>query len=558
MAPNTAIAFVLLGLALVVFRKEWPWTRVFARAAGVLVLVVACCRLYEFASGADLHVDAWLLNTSGERFGLAPVGEMAFPTAVGFLLACIALLLHIGGRRERATQTWCIALGAVVSFLGATFALGYAYGKPLLYGGHVIPMALNTAAAFTLLGTALLLVTAAHDVAARRAAEADRRRTQQFLDSIVENIPNMVFVKDARELRFVLFNRAGEELLGHRRDELIGKNDFDFFPREQADFFTAKDRETLEAGALVDITDEPITTRDGEARILHTKKLPLQDEFGRPRYLLGISEDITERKHTEMQIMELSRDLQLRATQLATANSELEAFAYSVSHDLRAPLRHIVGFGSLLKKSMSGALDEKSGEHLATMIESAERMGRLIDDLLAFSRAGRTDLTKSAVDLNAVVEEVRRQMREEFKDRDVAWRIGMLPTVFGDQNLLHQVVVNLLGNAVKFTRLREHAEIEVGCVDGGSAEAVIFVRDNGAGFDMKYSDKLFGVFQRLHSANEFEGTGIGLANVQRIVAKHGGRTWAEGSIGGGATFYFSIPNEQGVTKHEHHQTHTAR
>jgi light-regulated signal transduction histidine kinase (bacteriophytochrome) len=194
----------------------------------------------------------------------------------------------------------------------------------------------------------------------------------------------------------------------------------------------------------------------------------------------------------------------------------------------------------LLQKHALPALDETSRRYIRTIIESSQRMGRLIDDLLAFSRMGRAEMQMKTVDLESLVEEVVREMAGENEGRTIAWKIGSLPVVRGDPTMLRLVLVNLIANAVKFTGTRSPAEIEIGC-DAGREEHVFFVRDNGVGFDMKYSNKLFGVFQRLHRQEEFEGTGIGLANVRRIVSRHGGRTWAEGSVDGGATVYFTVP-----------------
>ena len=219
-------------------------------------------------------------------------------------------------------------------------------------------------------------------------------------------------------------------------------------------------------------------------------------------------------------------------------------FAYSVSHDLRAPLRHTVGYAELLQRQASSSLDDKSRRYMEMILESSKRMGDLIDDLLGFSRIGRAETKVSAVDLEQLVGEVVAELGQETKDREIAWKIGPLPVCYGDRSMLKVVFVNLLSNAVKFTRIRARAEIEIGCTDGREDQAELFVRDNGAGFDMQYVDKLFGVFQRLHLAEEFEGTGIGLATVQRIIHRHGGEIRAEGAVDQGATFYFSLPKSK--------------
>jgi light-regulated signal transduction histidine kinase (bacteriophytochrome) len=215
-----------------------------------------------------------------------------------------------------------------------------------------------------------------------------------------------------------------------------------------------------------------------------------------------------------------------------------------VSHDLRAPLRHITGFAMMLEQSAASTLSTEARRHLKGISEAATRMGQLIDDLLSFSRVGRAQLARSPIDLNQLLRDARQEVAADLNGRQVTWRLHELPVVEGDPSMLRLVLVNLLSNALKYSAPRPHAEIEVGTEPNGHGEAVIFVRDNGVGFDMQYADKLFGVFQRLHSSDEFEGTGIGLANVRRIVQRHGGRTWAQGGIDAGATFYFTLPTER--------------
>ena len=239
--------------------------------------------------------------------------------------------------------------------------------------------------------------------------------------------------------------------------------------------------------------------------------------------------------------MELDQRVLDRTAQLEAANKELQGFTYSVSHDLRAPLRHIDGFLELLKKTSGNTLDKQSRHHMETISSAAHKMGRLIDDLLLFARMGRHAVTLERVELGQLVHDVLNELEPDTAGRAIDWRIGDLPVVSGDEAMLRTVLMDLISNALKFTRPRQAAQIEVGAQPGQGAEVVIFVRDNGVGFDMAYADKLFGVFQRLHREDEFEGTGIGLANVRRIIARHGGRTWAEGKKDEGATFFFSLP-----------------
>ncbi len=362
---------------------------------------------------------------------------------------------------------------------------------------------------------------------ALRAMEAKAAEANRFVDAILEHIPDMVFVKEADELRFVRFNQAGEQLLGIPKTELIGKNDYDFFPRDEAEFFVTKDRETLAAGKLVEIPEEPIQTRSGQ-RWLHTKKVPILDETGTPRYLLGISQDITGDKQAKA-------DLVAAKDKAEASSRELEAFSYSVAHDLRAPLRGIDGFAQALIEDYGDKLDASGVRYLDRIRAAAQRMAALIDDLLNLSRVTRAEFHREPVDLTKVAKAALMNLQRLEPSRSVDVSIAENMRVVGDARLLGIAFDNLLSNAWKFTAKVAAPRIEVGLDNN-----VFFVRDNGAGFDPQYGHKLFGVFQRLHSLNDFPGTGIGLATVLRIIERHGGRVWAEGDVGKGATFYFTV------------------
>ena len=253
----------------------------------------------------------------------------------------------------------------------------------------------------------------------------------------------------------------------------------------------------------------------------------------------ALQSEIAEREHATVRIQALNDELQKQAEKLEAANKELEAFGYSVSHDLRAPLRHIDGYVDLLRQE-SGKLDEAGQRYMTVISDSARQMGMLIDNLLTFSRMGRSAMQLTSVDTTALVNEVRENLSQDTRGRTIEWKIEPLPKVYVDKTLFRQVWMNLLGNAIKYTLYRQKAEITIGYRED-EKEVEFFIKDNGAGFDMQYADKLFGIFQRLHFKEEFEGTGIGLANVRRIVARHGGRTWAQGEVDKGATFYFTIP-----------------
>lgn len=511
------------------------------------------------------------------------------------------------------------------------------------------------------------------EVADRKQAQDQLRESQQRLQAILDNSFAVIYLKDAQG-RYLLINRRFETIFHVQREAVLGKTDFDVFPKLMADSFRANDERALRSpGAL---TIEEIAPQDDGLHTYVSVKFPLLDAAAQPYGVCGISTDITERKRAESQLrsshaalefanhrlrgiiegthdriaaldtrycfltfnsayregfrrdfgkdiaigtrlsdplthlpaeqeeqlalwsramkgevftvtrtrpsggetrhFEISfspiRDEQgdlLGAAQhirditerqraedertrllaevarrnalLEAANKELEAFSYSVSHDLRAPLRHIDGFAGLLQRTGAPKLDEKEQRYLALITDAAKRMGRLIDDLLDFSRMGRAELRHATVEMTSLVQAVLRELEPDMQGRAVEWRVGPLPAVQGDGALLRQVWTNLLSNALKYSRPRKPAVIEIGCEKDTPDETIFYVRDNGVGFEMKYATHLFGVFQRLHRAEDFEGTGIGLANVRRIIARHGGRTWAEGQPDAGATVWFSLP-----------------
>ena len=406
----------------------------------------------------------------------------------------------------------------------------------------------------------------------------DRKRVEQIhlqFRSLFESLPGLYIVLSP-EFKIVAVSDAYAKSALTTRAALIDRDLFEAFPDNPSDpsatgaanLRASLDR-VLQTGTPDTMAVQKYDVRrpDGtfEERFWSPINSPVLGADRQIEYIIHRVEDVTDfvrRKNAgdttpdlqskmilmEAEIFRNSQQLQAANQQLHGVNSELEAFSYSVSHDLRAPLRHIDGFASLLTKHAAGSLDEKSRRYVDVISEAARKMGRLIDDLLSFSRMGRVQMKYTLVDQDELVAGVIRDGRYDRPERPIEWQIAPLPVVHGDAALLRQVWSNLIGNAVKYSGRVAHPRIEIGTQPGATPnEQVFFVRDNGAGFDMKYVEKLFGVFQRLHTEAEFEGTGIGLANIRRIVTRHGGRVWGEGSPGAGAVFYFSLPASDRVS-----------
>jgi PAS domain S-box-containing protein len=371
-----------------------------------------------------------------------------------------------------------------------------------------------------------------------RDITAHAREERKFRD-LLEAAPDAMVIVNTNGL-IHLVNAQAEKLFGYSRAELIGKPIETLMPpRYQAPHLKHREwySQSPRARAMGAGLELYGLRKDGMEFPVEVSLSPL--DTGEGMLVSSAIRDVTERRRAEENIQRLNSELSRRVAEILAANSELETFSYSVSHDLRAPLRHIDGFARILQEEHAGALSEDGRRHLEKIISAVGHMGRLVDDLLALARIGRKELSRQRVKLDEVVREALAELPVEEQQREIEWRIEKLPEVDGDPGLLKLAFVNLLSNAAKFTRTRQTATIEVG--NCGAANApVFFVRDNGVGFDPKYADKLFGVFQRLHRQEEFEGTGIGLATVQRIVRKHGGEIRAEAALDRGATFYFTL------------------
>ena len=395
----------------------------------------------------------------------------------------------------------------------------------------------GVAVAFIFLLAAIFALNseASERLRAERALQKTQARTRMLVDSIRDYA---ILMLDT-EGRILSWSPGAEKITGYREQEMVGQSVARFFPID--DVKAGAPQKELEA-ALVNgrAEAEGWRVRKGGSRFWANSVLvAIRDDQGQLQGFSKVVRDITSRKEAQEEIENLNRNLEHRASELEAANKELEAFTYSVSHDLRAPLRHIDGFSQLLVDDYAPQLPEEVHRYLDRIQNGARQMGQLVDELLTLARIGRKEVRLQVTGLDSVVQQVVSDLKLELNGRKVEWKIASLPFVECDPTLLKQVFINLLSNAVKYTRPRNPAVIEVGSVpDNGNT--TIFVRDNGVGFSMKYADKLFGVFQRLHRAEDFEGTGIGLATVQRIVHKHGGRVWAEAELDKGATFYFTL------------------
>jgi PAS domain S-box-containing protein len=436
-----------------------------------------------------------------------------------------------------------VGMAVVIAATGAADALVLASAGAAPSRTTAVAVAVADVAVLGVAGLLVAGVATRANAAVRRAQAALLKATKESdqLWKVIDNTSVVIYMRDSQG-RYILVNREYELLFDVRREAIVGLTDYDLklFPKETADKFHANDLKALKRGVPIQV-EEVAPHPDGPHTYI-TVKHPITDTDGRPYAVCGISTDITDLKraeqHVRMLITGLETRVRERTAELEATTRELDAFTYSVSHDLRAPLRTIGSFSEILLEEHAAQLDSTGLDYLKRVHTATDRMSDLIDALLSLSHAARTELVRRPVNLGELARDIVADLSVADPERDVEIVIEDLPAA-GDPPLLTVVLQNLLSNAWKFTAGRAPARIHVGST-GTDDSRTYFVADNGAGFDTRYAAKLFVPFQRLHSAEEFPGTGIGLAIVARIIARHGGRTWAQSTPGQGATFYFTL------------------
>jgi len=540
MAPNTAICFGLTGSILLLVslgRGRWRWS-----AGGILAAVVAGL--------GGVALIGYFIDIP-TAYGWGSYTRMAAHTALAFIAVGGGLIAFLWGK-ETAGPDWIpIAiglLGATIAFtswqaLHAGISEGlFARAADLaLLTGLAMALAFAGAVRASRRASRLALALAA-DIDQRKAAEGALRLSEERLRTILDGVDSYIYLKDT-EGRYLFANAAVLRLWGVELQDLVGSGDERFLDAETVAGIQRNDRRVLVDGEVLRAEETNRVAETGESKTYLSVKLPLRHADGSIYALCGISTDITERIAAEQEVRNLNVDLERRVTartaELSAANRELDAFAYAVSHDLRTPLRAVDGFSAILLKAHADRLDDQGRDLLQRMGAAAQRMGLLIDDMLALSRIGRAELQRERCDLSSLAESAVAQLRESFPGRRVEVSIEPGLTVDADPRLVRIMLDNLLGNAWKFTAKTPEARVELRREEH-EGRAQFIVRDNGAGFDMAYAGKLFGPFQRLHGASEFPGSGIGLATVMRVIRKHGGQVSAEGTVGRGACFWFTL------------------
>lgn len=416
--------------------------------------------------------------------------------------------------------------------------------KHRLKGGEVIDVEVFSHKTIHAAQAAVLVV--AIEITDRLNAERELKTSEERYRSLISVMTSIVWTANEKG-EFALPQTSWERYTGQSWEEHKGFGWLNMLHREDKDRVKEVWEEAIREQTPFESAGRLWNAATQEYRFFVARAVPLLGPEASVKEWVGTIADVDEETRAQKEVRKLNEELEARVhqrtVQLEATNKELEAFSYSVSHDLRAPLRHIDGYAQLLAKDAAAVLSEKSGRYVKTISDSARKLGMLIDELLVFSHMGRTEMRSSNVNFEEMVWEVIHDARTDTAGQYIEWKVAHLPHVKGDPSMLRLVLVNLISNAVKYTRTRVHACVEIG-IQNLNHETVFFVRDNGVGFNMQYVDRLFGVFQRLHTSDEFEGTGIGLANVRRIMERHGGRTWAEGEVDKGATIYFSFPPSQ--------------
>lgn len=488
MKTNAAVAFILTGASILALRESSNASRrnLPGQIFAALVAFIGVVTLAEHAFNFNAGIDELLFAESPNVIGTFSPNRMAPSTSVGFAATGVSLLLIHRNASFLIAQMLMIGVSLIgwLNFTTSIYKADFAVGVASLSF-----MAVHASVGFICIGIASVFAQPRRGIAAMLLSETIAGKFFRYFLPLIIILP--LFLGWIRKIGY--------------RAQLF---DVDF--------------------GLVVFTIVLISI---QAAGLYMISVYFQkSELERMRAVSEVQ------KLNEV----LEQRVRDRTAEIESVNKELEAFSYSVSHDLRAPIRHIDSYTGLLKKQIDGGISESAARYLSKISNSATQMGLLIDNLLVFSRMSRAELSMGEVSLNAIVKEVLHTLEPDMANRSIDWRIHPLPKMHGDMATLRQVFINLISNAIKYTRENPHAVIEIGSREE-ERETIFFVKDNGVGFDMQFAPKLFGVFQRLHSVRQFEGTGIGLANVRRIIQRHGGKVWAEGKVQEGATFYFSLP-----------------
>ncbi len=563
MAPNTAFNFVLLGFSLLCTLSDKKKIRVISNFFGFGVLLVGLFSLIGY------------LYQVREFYGILSYIPMAIHAAVCFILSGLSSLLinREFGFMQPFSNTYSGSKIARILF-PFIIIVPILFGYVRVYFNKKYPVSVELGVGFLITGIILaffiLLWFVSYELNKSDIARTDAEKKLSQLNEDLEKLiraRTMDLYKSENRFRTIIeqfpypvltyapdgictgANLAWEEMWEARRDNLVDYN-VRKDPQMESSGLSKYVELAFEGKPAISepyCYDPNLIGKAGRARWVQLILHPVKNTAGVLLEVIAVQQDITSSKEAENEIRTLNNELEervkQRTAQLLLVNKELESFSYSVSHDLRAPIRGINGYTQILVEDYGDKLDAEANRIISRIIYNAKQMGQLVDDLLEFSRLGRTELNQREVITKEIVRAIITELRVFEEKREIEFKIGDLPNVHADQTAIRQLWVNLISNAIKYTRKTEQARIEIGSMEL-EGEKVFFVKDNGAGFNMQYYSKLFGVFQRLHSYDEFEGTGVGLAIVKRIASRHGGKIWADGKIGEGATFYFTLPTKE--------------